>query len=190
MSRREQAKRFIKDKINQFYCKPYREDMRSMNGDSVMMTGDWSDETFNYFQDLMNDPEEFKLFLALAQKQLPHRADSCTWHVLLQNHGSFLFIRDAKQVEIIKLNEEEVRLLTVYARSQERLLEEPKSTQHVHTVTERKEFLREILPFYEKTREKNRFSAARLARLALNKTKRLPNTPQNVITLKKTNLNH
>tara|TARA_R100001510_G_scaffold38890_1_gene35279 strand:- start:215 stop:700 length:486 start_codon:yes stop_codon:yes gene_type:complete len=161
-----------------------------MNGDSVMMTGNWSDKTLNYFKDLMRDPEEIKLFMALAQKQLPHRGDSCTWHVLLQNHGSFLFIRDANQCEIIQLGEEEVRLLTVYARSQERLLEEPKSTQHVHTVAERKKFLREILPFYEKTSEKNRFSAALKARLAFNKTKRPSNTLQNVITLKKTNLNH
>jgi len=186
----EKAQEFIKDRINEFYNKPHTTHFVTHQGECVMFTGNFSSRFKRYFCELMQDPEEYSLFSKIADKLLPHRHDISSWSLLIQNHANLLMIRDGNEVEITRLCEHEARLLTSYARSQQRLLEEPTETRHDFTVDDRKNFLRQIQPFYTERKTTNRFSQARKARLALNKNKRRIGTASNVITLKKTNLNH
>ena len=186
----EKAREFIRDRINEFYNKPHTTHFVASNGECVMFTGTFSSCFIKYFCELLQDPEEYALFTNISDKLLPHRHDINTWSLLIQNHANLLMIRDGNEVEIINLWEHEARMLTGYARSQQRLLEEPKGTRHDLTVDDRKNFLRQIQPFYTQPKTTNRFSQARKARLALNKNKRRSGDALNVTTLKKTNLNH
>ena len=186
----EKAREFIRDRINEFYNKPHTTHFVTHQGECVMFNGNLSSRFKRYFCELLQDPEEYSLFMSIADKLLPHMHDMNTWSLLIQNHANLLMIRDGNEVEITKLWEHEARMLTNYARAQQRLLEEPKGTRHDFTVDDRKNFLRQIQPFYTEPKTTNRFSQARKARLALNKNKRRSGPASNVITLKKTNLNH